>query len=151
METCSKKAWWLALQYRMSRRHDLGRPNKRWKDHENFQDQDEQALMDLKPNCSWLLRRLYIFNRGRNTRRVICASQLVHNRALLELSSSETQSEMRDNYSRCQVQLRTLACDSEHSYGLLSQIPTLKPVKLTFKSRRPLLQFTDISFVRLST
>jgi len=47
----------------------------------------------------------------------------------LELSSSETHSETRANYSRCHVQLRILDCDSEYSYYLLPQLPILKPVK----------------------
>jgi hypothetical protein len=59
---------------------------------------------------------------------IIYVSKFVHNTALLELSSSETHSETRANYSR-HVQLRILDCDSEYSYCLLPQLPILKPIK----------------------
>jgi len=88
-DICSKNGWRLAFQYRTSRRHDLGRPNQRWKDQENFQDKEEQALMDLT--------NLTVPDDYNDNRDQEYEAKLVHNTTLLELSSSETHSATRAN------------------------------------------------------
>jgi len=48
-KACAKDGRRSSFLHHLIEHCDLGRPERRWKDHEHIQDQDNQGLMDLTP------------------------------------------------------------------------------------------------------